>query len=434
VQKRGHVALAALAALAALVACGGPERPRREDPGPPPVAGLAPRGTCADPVSAVGRPAPGEGAAGEIVACARDAHGYRVAYRTTRSGGEPAIATARVLLPSRALDGPVPFVVSAHGTVGLADVCAPSRGSPDELTRGFAAHGWPVIAPDYAGLGSPGVQGYGDHEDTARSVLDAARAMRALVPEGSLSGQAVLVGHSQGGGAVLSAQAIARRYLGGDPGVALAAVIAVAPGWPVRSRFDVLRDPRRRLLGRDDLGAVVGALFLYQWHARTLGEERAGEGFAAAHRAELTRAIEQRCVGALLQIVPRLAPTLGDLVDEELRAGLLACMDGAEGCEGRALALHDWSRANVMQGDPEGAPIHVLQGSGDGITTPARTRCIVDHLAGGGLRPSVCVLGADHLSITTYGLPRALAIAGARVEGAVPPACEATELPDCSYD
>ncbi|WP_236517184.1 alpha/beta fold hydrolase [Sandaracinus amylolyticus] len=366
---------------------------------------------------------------GTIVRCARDVHGLRIAYRTTRAGDAAAIATARVVMPASALEG-APHVVVAHGTVGLADACAPSLAPPDELVRAFVARGWPVIAPDYAGLGSAGVQGYGDNDDTARSVLDAARALATLVGSSSSAQRApiVLVGHSQGGGAVLSAQSIARRYVGDD--ATIAAVIAIAPGWPVRDRLETLRDPARRLRGGDELSAVVGAMFLYSWHARAYGEARAGEGFPSARRDDLVHALERGCVGSLLTTIPRLAPTLGELVDDELRRALIACTDAGE-CDERARAILEWSRANVMRGDPEGAPIHVLQGDHDGITTPSRTRCIVDHLRASAIEPRVCVMDADHLSIVPRGVGHAIAIAEAALRGDAAPACANEALPEC---
>ena len=51
------------------------------------------------------------------------------------------------------------MVVVAHPSEGMADSCATSR-HPDslrDLALPWAAQGYPVIAPDYAGLGTAGV-------------------------------------------------------------------------------------------------------------------------------------------------------------------------------------------------------------------------------------------------------------------------------------
>lgn len=360
------------------------------------------------------------------------AHVLRIAYRTTRRGDVPAVATARVILPDRTVASPAPLAVVAHGTVGLADGCAPSRAplSADVLALPWAARGWPVIAPDYAGLGSDGVQGYGDGDDTARSVLDAARALRALLPEGTLSASIVLAGHSQGGGAVLSSQALERRY-GAGGRVVLA--VAIAPGWPVVVSADPFRDPARRTAGEHALSAVVAALFLSSWHARRDGTDHAGDGFDAAHRAALVRALDRGCIGSLLGSIPHAAPSVGALIDDALRRGLIACADGdAAGCTGRARELHAWMEANIQHGDPEGAPIHVLVGAADAVVTPARARCIVDHLRAGAAPPSVCVLPGDHLTMLPGATRRALDLARAALDGAAPPPCEHAALPTCA--
>lgn len=405
-----------LTACLATLGCAGAQGPRRS---PPP---FAPAHPCDDSLAAIGEPVPARGSPGEVVGCARDAHGLRISYRTTRSDGAPAIATARVVLPSRPSSLRPSFAVVAHGTTGVADRCAPSLGSPDEMTRSLAARGWPVIAPDYAGLGSPGVQGYGDNEDTARSVLDAARALRSLLPADALSAEPVLVGHSQGGGAVLSAQAIARRYLAGDAG--LAAVIAIAPGWPVRAQLDAAaRDSNPGPFGDDELSLAVAALFLYTWHARTYGDARAGEGFAVPHRQALVHAIETGCVSSLVEQVPRLTPSLRALVDPGLLAGLVACATGVGVCGEHARALHEWSRANLLHADPDGAPIHVIYGSEDAIITPERIQAIADQLRADRLEPTLCRLEADHLSVVAHGMPHVIAVAEARTTGSVPPTC-----------
>ena len=353
------------------------------------------------------------------------AHVLRIAYATTRADGAPALATARVWIPDRArADG---LAVVAHATVGLADACAPSaqRLAADALVAPWAAHGWATIAPDYAGLGSPGTQGYGDGEDTARSTLDAVRALRGLLGEGTPEPY-VIVGHSQGGGAALSAQAIASRY--GPAG--LAAVIAIAPGWPVRASVELLRDPDRRIRGGDELSAVVAALALYAWHARALGDEHAGDGFHPDARAALVRAVEHDCIGSLVSTVPRAAPRVGALVDPSLREALVACADGTTGCTGTAAALWSFMRANVLTPDPAGAPVAILTGADDALITPARVQCVADHLRAGGVDPGVCVVpGADHVTIVPRALAHAIAIAEAAVSGGAPPGCSHAQSP-----
>ena len=98
----------------------------------------------------------------------------------------------------------------AHGTVGLADKCAPSKGGDqgsyggaEPLVQGWLEDGYAVVATDYEGLGTPGIHPYLQGDSEAHGVLDIVRASRALAP--SLSKRVVIAGHSQGGHAALFA-------------------------------------------------------------------------------------------------------------------------------------------------------------------------------------------------------------------------------------
>ena len=51
----------------------------------------------------------------------------RITYRTERMGDRPGLGTARAYLPLQSRPGPAPAVVCNHGTIGLADQCAPSN-------------------------------------------------------------------------------------------------------------------------------------------------------------------------------------------------------------------------------------------------------------------------------------------------------------------
>ncbi|MDQ3038056.1 MAG: hypothetical protein M3Y87_37030 [Myxococcota bacterium] len=358
------------------------------------------------------------------------AHLLRIAFQTTRSGDRAAVSSARVLVPETLRESPSPMLVAAHGTAGLADVCAPSRieTASDALTLPWAARGWPIIAPDYAGLGTEGTQGYGDNEDTARSQLDAARALRALLPEATLSDTIVMTGHSQGGGVVLSAQALERTYgAGGD----LALVIPFAPGWPISRDVTGYRFPGVPTTFNGGAPAAIASLFLQAWHAGQLGEERRGEGFASPVRASMVEAIERECVFELAGSIPTIAPTFGDLVDETLRTGLISCAEGGA-CTGTASTLWAWMESNILHGDPAGAPVLVYAGTADTLATPADVSCIVDHLRGDGVVPSVCVDDSTHFDIVARGARHAIDSAEALLSSAPAPSCPtAATLPAC---
>ena len=130
----------------------------------------------------------------------------RILYTTTALGDEPAVASAILVVPEDAGDDPLPVVAWAHGTTGVAEGCAPSLlEDPFEAGAMFTLdeaidNGWAVVATDYIGLGTEGPHAYLVGEPAGHAVLDGIRAARAV--EGlSLSEQAVVWGHSQGGNA-----------------------------------------------------------------------------------------------------------------------------------------------------------------------------------------------------------------------------------------
>src|SRR4051794_32383883 len=107
-----------------------------------------------------------------------------------------------------------PLLAWAHGTVGIADICAPSwqarsyrdvRYLNEWLTQGYA-----IVATDYQGLGTPGPHPYLRTRPEAYSVLDSVRAV--LKGVSGLANKTVIVGQSQGGGAAFATAAFAPDY------------------------------------------------------------------------------------------------------------------------------------------------------------------------------------------------------------------------------
>ncbi|MFV5646606.1 alpha/beta fold hydrolase, partial [Acinetobacter baumannii] len=110
-----------------------------------------------------------------------------------------------------------PIVVWAHGTTGVADVCAPSKaalaGSTKDLISKLLAAGYVVVAPDYEGLGTPDIHPFLNVKSEAFSITDAVVATRNYLSQRNLltSKKWVTVGHSQGGHAALGAAQYASR-------------------------------------------------------------------------------------------------------------------------------------------------------------------------------------------------------------------------------
>jgi pimeloyl-ACP methyl ester carboxylesterase len=141
---------------------------------------------------------------------------YVFKYKTQVRNGTLIDATGFLLLPrGLPIPGGHPTVLYGHGTVGINDADAPSAtlNNPDFLVglelniiRNFAAIGCVVVVPDYAGFGVAGVPGYAYvKKPTAYSMIDAVRSAFVFGQKKGLdvSGDVALLGHSQGGAAVL---------------------------------------------------------------------------------------------------------------------------------------------------------------------------------------------------------------------------------------
>lgn len=159
------------------------------------------------------------------------AHGWRILYTTTREAGQPAVASALVVVPRAASSSPPAVIAWAHGTTGAAPACAPSlQEHPFEsgalfLTDQVVAHGWALVATDYVGLGTAGPHPYLVGEAEGRSVLDAVRAAHQLSGV-TLGTDTVVWGHSQGGHAALWTGVLGPTYA---PDVHLDGIAALAP-------------------------------------------------------------------------------------------------------------------------------------------------------------------------------------------------------------
>ncbi len=363
------------------------------------------------------------------------ARSYRVAYRTTRDDGVDGVGTARLFLPDAPRAAPLPVIVTAHGSDGLGPSCAPSKDPTGnaELSMPFAGNGYAVIAPDYAGLGNEGTQGYLDNRDTAHSVLDAARALRKLLPA-AFSRQVILVGFSQGGGGVLSAQALAQSY--GADGEVIGAVVFAAQ-W--QSRLDsfgylqALNDPGGLTILDGVAKPPIYVMRQYAYQMNEVGPATGGDGFPAAKAGALAAAAQSQCLAEVGAAVQAIGPHLGDLIEPSLAAGLLDCADGGP-CAGAGQALYEYLSANILTGDPRGAPVVYIQGLADVIMPPAEeAACNLAKLEADGLSPQLCTdAAAQHTDVVARNAAYAVGWVEARLAGVDPPPCPSMGLPACA--
>jgi hypothetical protein len=159
-----------------------------------------------------------------------------VLYTSRTPQGKRVGVSGSVAVPrGKPPKGGWPVISWAHGTTGVADVCAPSRdfqGTPNptgeayinpELNAWLAA-GYAVLRTDYQGLGTPGKHAYLIGKAEGRGVLDIVEAARELDPR--IGKRYLIAGHSQGGHAALFAAGEAKKYL---PKLRLRGTVAFAP-------------------------------------------------------------------------------------------------------------------------------------------------------------------------------------------------------------
>ena len=174
-------------------------------------------------------------------------------YKMLGVNGKEVQATSLVFTPKTPVpkDG-WPIVIWAHGTTGVADICAPSRlalGSDvKNMISKFLAEGYVVVAPDYAGLGSGGDHRFLNVKSEAYSITDAVVAARNWLGT-KASKQWVTVGHSQGGQAALGAAQYASRAQLNYKGT-----VAVAPASNLKTIFDFGTEYAKTLSPAEKIG------------------------------------------------------------------------------------------------------------------------------------------------------------------------------------
>ena len=308
------------------------------------------------------------------------AKNYLVDYKQVGLRGAMVPVSGMVAVPNgKAPKGGWPVVTWAHGTTGIADVCAPSRlpagtgGLNIPMLESWIRAGYAVVRTDYEGLGGPGPHPYLIGVSEGRGVLDIVRAARQLDPQ--LSDRVVISGHSQGGHAALWAASLVKRY---TPEIKLRGVLAFAPASHIATEAGFLKSVTATSL--TGLAATIfrGLDVAYpSLHISSLLTTRA----AALYPQTVTR-----CLGALDKPDSFGGLPLNQLV--EPTADISAVVNYVEKNDPGELKI--------------GAPVLLEQGSSDTTVLPPFTAALAKSLAGvGDTVTEHTYVGATHSTVLT---------------------------------
>lgn len=387
---------------------------------------------CTDPVNDVY--AASQAAAGAISACAYEreltvdelrshfpadgfpdpgigssAHKLRIAYGSERSDGSPTQTSAAIYIPSSRRADPSPVVVLGHGSVGLADECAPSREEPGgfdkdwkALAYTFAGDGWVVIMPDFPGLGTNGVTSWMHSDDEGHAMLDATRAMRNLFREGALSDKNAIIGHSNGAHAALSAQSYAAAY--GSAG-SIDTVVVFSPFWLSNAAWGALITSLGEALITPTFMSLTMQYF-YGHLAAYEGEDHKLDAFLEDKALLAGDMLEAGCWQDITR-EEHGPPSIGvnrgaDLFRQSYIDEVGACALN-QGCDSELAAT--WKARWVADRPPADTTIPIVQWTGalDDFLTPGFQQCGADRLAAQGADLTICVAAEGEHSTLVSG-------------------------------
>ena len=272
-----------------------------------------------------------------------------------------------------------PVVTWAHGTIGIADACAPSKiGMPaqydQKLLNSWLKAGYAVVRTDYEGLGTPSTHPYLIGVSEARAVLDMVRAARKL--DRSLGKKVLIAGHSQGGHAALWAGSLAGKW---TPELNVRGTLALAPASHLGEQAGLLG----ALTSPGPLSGLAAMI------VRGIDVEKPALGTPTllSDRARaLFPQVDQVCLGDLTE-----ATSFGGLAPSEL------FKPGADvGPVVAALNANDPETLKLR------APVQIEQGKADGTVLPLFTNQLAPALTANGAKVTYKTYeGVDHAGAVT---------------------------------
>ncbi|QXQ04927.1 lipase family protein [Sphingosinicellaceae bacterium] len=310
----------------------------------------------------------------------------RIHYRSTDADGRPVTVTAAIVIPrGRAPTGGRNIVVWAHGATGVAESCGLSD-KPGVFAQvagldTLMAAGDIVVAPDYQGLGSPGPHPFLVGLAAAHSVIDAARAARAM-PGVKTSGHYAVFGESLGGFSALWTGSEAARYA---PEMTLVGVAAAAPPTDLKAN-----------LTEGSAAAVRAFLTAYTATSWEQVYHLPVTTVVKPRSASLIRALAKNCVAL-------------DGFKLRTKIGMLRLAAQLKGVD--LAANPRWAALMEQNSVPAGltVPAFVAQGAEDVIVAPAVTRKYVDRLCRAKVSVRYVAMPGNHVTAGKASAPQAAA-------------------------
>jgi pimeloyl-ACP methyl ester carboxylesterase len=319
-----------------------------------------------------------------------------ILYRSVDASGRQVAVSGTITLPKgKPPKGGWPVLSWAHGTSGIADICAPSRAGSSlinsyidpVLGQWLRAH-YAVVRTDYQGLGTPGVHGFLVGRDEGRSVLDIVRAARKVDP--SIGRRVIIGGHSQGGHAALWATALAPKW---SPALRVRGTVAFAPASHIEAQAKIIAT-----LTTPSSVSGLAALIL-----RGVDSSRPKLHLSSVLSPQGDALYPQTLTACLPQL--DLSTSFGQLAPAQLfnPHANLAPLD-------RALGKSDPEHLSIR------TPLFIAQGTADTTVFPAFTELLEKALTSRGATVDYrTYAGVSHADIPAASNADALAFAGKRL-------------------
>lgn len=368
---------------------------------------------------------------------------YRVLYRTKRGTGDgsdgaaiPGVSSAIVFVPDRPAAEKLPVIVISHGTSGQGQPCTPTESNPVDgdiriMAYPLVGAGYVVIAPDLSGYaefdeGANTPSGYAGAVDVGRSTIDGARALTKMFAH-SVTGDTILVGHSQGGHTTLSAVALADTYA--SPDVKITAAVTYAPLWLSQRSWGAL------FFEADQYSfaaqPLVNAITI--WYHYTNGELlNPGHGldiFEPSKQAGVKQFVDTVC-SATPASLASLGTTSKDIFTQDFQNQITLPAALGSACGADAGLCDTWIARYAadrphLTGSAAKIPILIEYGKQDTTIPPERMACVFDRLNTDSAQYTACLdPAADHTGVVLDQADYVTDwIASKALDGGAPPAC-----------